>query len=151
MNSKVTSNTLLILNGPGSLDDLVTDDVRLMCAEHCAALGMQADFRVSESSDEIAAWIRDSSENCAGLILNPRGGSADDDAMANCSSALADTATLNRPTIEVRVNNVLLESSTEPGPMQVPDCKLGFVAGLGIAGYGLAIKAIAHQLEAGTV
>jgi 3-dehydroquinate dehydratase len=54
---------------------------------------------------------------------------------------------LNIPIIEVHLENIFLTGSNISAPLKVPESDAGFIAGLGIHGYLLAIQSLATKIN----
>ncbi len=154
----MTEQALLILNGPGVTDqrlgadgddDLTLERIRDRCAIRCGQYGLGLDFRQAGDDEEMARWVAEDSEQFAGLIINPAGcqepGDIDPPMLRSAISRIAHT---KNPIIEVHVTNIFRDSDRPTRPLQAPEAKMGFVCGLGLHGYLLAIDAVAKRLRA---
>lgn len=146
---------LLVLNGPGLADlsdsrygNLTLEQVRNECSALCEQLGVGLEFRQTDDVEEMLRWISNDSGNFAALIINPIGyaatGTVDIDSYL---SAIEMIAELEKPVVEVHMTNIFHDDSTQARPMQGPDDDMGFVCGLGVPGYLLAIKAVEKRLQ----
>ena len=146
-------NSLLVLNGPGLADlsadgncngDLTLEKIRVQCSALCKQLGVGLDFRQTDDQEEMIRWITKESENFGALIINPvgyaRAGAVDFD---KYRSALE---MLKKRIVEVHITNIFREGSELIRPLQGPEGETGFISGLGIQGYLLAIRTLAKQL-----
>jgi 3-dehydroquinate dehydratase len=53
----------------------------------------------------------------------------------------------NKPVIEVHISNIFQQDVENTKPIQVPEGEMGFVSGLGIYSYVIAINAISKKLK----
>ncbi len=141
---------LVILNGPnlnllGSRDPAVYGsqtlaDVEADCAAACAQHGFDLDFFQSNSEGTLVDKIQ-VSRDAAGLIINPG-------AYSHTSIAIHDALeVLGCPIIEVHLSNIHAREEFRH-KSYVSRLATGVIVGLGAAGYGLAIQAMAQRLAA---
>ena len=141
---------LVILNGPnlnllGSRDPAVYGsqtlaDVEADCAAACAQHGFDLDFFQSNSEGALVDHIQ-ASRDAAGLIINPG-------AYSHTSIAIHDALeVLTCPIIEVHLSNIHAREEFRH-KSYVSRLATGVIVGLGAAGYGLAIQALAQRLNA---
>ncbi len=100
---------VLILNGP-NLNMLgkrepdiygsqTLDDINKLCEEHSKSLGLDIDFRQSNSEGELVTWIQDALENVDGIVINAA-------AYTHTSVAILDALKMHKcPIIEVHLSN----------------------------------------------
>lgn len=150
-------HSILVLNGPG-LEDLRDDDgdtdrdltlaeIRDACARLCESLELELDFRQTEDQDEMRRWIGKDSRDFDGIILNSFGCSrASTVTYPAYRPAVEMIAGLKKPIVEVHINNIFSEGPEITEPAHEPGIDMGLVCGLGLHGYLLAIRAIAHRL-----
>jgi 3-dehydroquinate dehydratase-2 len=149
---------ILILNGPGLTDlgdygdgndrGLTLEKVRTECTELCHSLGIELDFRQTEDQDEMVRWIKKDSEGYDGVIINPVGCSrAATVSFPVYRSAIRTIALLRKPVVEVHMNNIFSRSAETTGSVNEPAGAMGLVCGLGVHGYLLGIRSIAHRFE----
>lgn len=140
---------LLILNGPnlnllGSREPEIYGHAGLADVEDslgawAAGEGVSFEMRQSNHEGDLIDWLHEARENADGVILNPGG-------LTHTSVALADAvAACGLPTIEVHVSNI---HAREPfrARSHVARVALGSIAGLGVAGYVLAARALVEYL-----
>lgn len=141
---------LVILNGPnlnllGSRDPAVYGsqtlaDVEADCAAACAQHGFELDFFQSNSEGTLVDHIQ-ASRDAAGVIINPG-------AYSHTSIAIHDALeVLTCPIIEVHLSNIHAREEFRH-KSYVSRLATGVIVGLGAAGYGLAIQALAQRLKA---
>lgn len=154
----MTDKTLLVLNGPGlaelsdvdgfSYGSLSLQEIRDACSALCEQLGIGLDFRQTDDEAEMTRWIAKDSRNFDALIINPVGysrvASVEVDLLR---SAITKIAHEEKPLIEVHISNIFREGADTIKPLRVSEAKLGFICGLGVHSYLLAIKAAAKRLQ----
>ena len=152
------NNKLLIMNGPGLSDlsnfnemgygHLTLDTVRKKCAESCKIFGLKMDFRQTDDEAELSRFLIEGIEDFDALIINPVGHShASSVDFTIYSSAIKTITRQNKPVIEVHISNIFQQDVENTKPIHVPKCEVGFVSGLGIHSYDLAIKAVNKKLR----
>ncbi|WP_207537786.1 type II 3-dehydroquinate dehydratase [Sabulicella rubraurantiaca] len=124
--------------GPATLDDLES-----LCAETAEELGLAIDFRQSNIEGELVSWIQECRGRAAGIIINPA-------AYSHTSVAILDAlSAVDLPVIEVHITNIHRREEFRHHSY-VSRVATGVIAGLGIGGYALALRAMAGILaEAG--
>lgn len=146
------TSKIMLLNGPNlnmlgvrepaiyGTDTL--DDIRDKCLAKGAALGLDIDFRQSNSEGELVDWIQSSRGDHAGIIINPA-------AYTHTSIAIMDSLfAVELPVIELHLSNVM---QREPfrHHSYVSAVARGIICGFGGHGYELAIDAMAQIISAG--
>lgn len=145
--------TALVLNGPnlnllGSREPAVYGaqtlaDVEALCREACAAHGFALDFRQSNHEGVLIDWIHEAGRvqaagTLAGVVLNAG-------AYTHTSIALHDAIKgAGVQVIEVHISNVHAREAFRHHSTISPVAR-GVIVGLGVAGYALAIAALAGQ------
>ena len=146
------------MNGPGLSDlsnfnemgygHLTLDTVRKKCAETCKILGLKMDFRQTDDETELSRFLIEGIEDFDALIINPVGHShASSVDFTIYSSAIKTITRQNKPVIEVHISNIFQQGVENTKPIHVPKCEVGFVSGLGIHSYDLAIRAVNKKLS----
>ena len=141
---------VLILNGPNlnMLGKRQPDvygreslsDVEESCRRHGKGLGLEIDFRQSNSEGQLIDWIQESRENHDAVIINPA-------AYTHTSVAIMDALlAAERPVIEVHLSNIHRREAFrhQSYVSKVADAVL---CGLGSQGYLLALDALARRLN----
>jgi len=152
------NNKLLIMNGPGLSDlsnfnemgygQLTLDTVRKKCAESCKIFGLKMDFRQTDDEAELSRFLIEGIEDFDALIINPVGHShAASVDFTIYGSAIKTITRQNKPVIEVHISNIFQQGVENTKPIHVPKCEVGFVSGLGIHSYDLAIRAVNKKLS----
>lgn len=137
---------ILVLNGPNlnllgirephvyGSDTL--DDVRRLAAERAAELGLEIDFRQSNSEGELVDWIQEARGSADGIVINAG-------AYTHTSVALLDAlAAVDLPVVEVHLSNLFKREAFRHRSYVAP-VAAGLIAGFGARGYALAIEAVA--------
>ena len=143
---------IAVLNGP-NLNLLGTrepekygtatlDDVEALCAEAAEELGLAIDFRQTNLEGELISWVQEARGSAAGIIINPAG-------YSHTSIALMDALlAVDLPVIEVHITNIHRREEFRHHSY-VSKAATGVIAGLGIGGYALALRAMAERLAPG--
>jgi len=150
------NNRLLIINGPGlsdlsnynetGYDDLTLDAVQQKCSETCEGLGLEMDFRQNDNESELLSALIEDIDNFDALIINPAGHSqASSIGLDIYSTVINKITNQGKPVVEVRIENIFKQGNNKP--LQGPESGVGFVCGLGMHSYVLAIKAINKKIS----
>ena len=146
------------MNGPGLSDlsnfnemgygNLTLDIVRKKCAETCKIFDLKMDFRQTDDETELSRFLIEGIEDFDALIINPVGHSHTPSIdFSIYSSAINMITQQNKPVIEVHISNIFQQGVENTKPIHAPKCEVGFVSGLGIHSYDLAIRAINKKLS----
>ncbi len=155
----MTNKTVLILNGPGleglgdydgnSYGKLGLDRIRTACSDLCNELGIKLDFRQTDDEEKMFKFIAKDSEDFDALIINPVDHShATTVDFEMYRSAIKMITPLNKPVIEVHIQNIFNPNAETTKPLQVPEGEMGFICGLGVSSYLLAIRAVHKRFSA---
>jgi len=141
---------VLLLNGPnlnllGTREPEVYGratlaDIETACRERAKALGLELDFRQSNSEGELVDWIQEASKGHAAIVINPG-------AYSHTSVAILDALqAAGLPVIEVHLSNI---HKREPfrHHSYVSRVAQGVICGFGADGYRMAIEAAARLLN----
>ncbi len=142
--------TILVLNGPnlnilGAREPDVYGDetmaeIEAACAKRASALGLEVEFRQSNSEGELVDWIQGARNGYAGLIVNAG-------AYTHTSVALLDALlACDVPVIEVHLSNIFQRDDFRHHSY-VSKAARGLVCGFGGFGYEMALEAAARMLE----
>jgi 3-dehydroquinate dehydratase-2 len=147
----MSAPTIIFINGPNAnlygLDAAGTygrdsfPAIKARCEKRAEALGLALDFRQSNSEGEIIDWIQAARGTTAGLIINAAG-------LAYTSIAILDALlAYPAPIVEAHMSNIW---KREPFRHRsyVSKAATGVIAGLGAAGYELALVAVADLIGA---
>jgi len=140
---------ILVLNGPNLnllgrrephvYGSTTLDDVRAMLERLAAELGTSVTMRQSNSEGQLIDWLHGAAgEGFRGVVINPGG-------LSHTSVALRDAiASIALPVVEVHVSNV---HAREPfrHAMLTAGASVGAITGLGVAGYGLALRYVVER------
>lgn len=144
----MTARPILILNGP-NLNLLGTRqpeiygattlaDIRVLCEERAAALGLAIDFRQSNHEGELVTWIQEARHGHGAIILNAA-------AYTHTSVAILDALlACEKPVIEVHLSNIHRREDFRRHSY-VSAAAVGMIYGFGALGYALALEAVAGQ------
>lgn len=140
---------IMILNGP-NLDKLGTRepdvygtltlaDLEKACVEKASQLGLQIDFRQSNSETELIEWLHLAASQNSPVIFNPA-------AFTHYSVAIRDAAALlTAPLIEVHISNPLAREEFRHTSL-ISGLAKGTISGFGLNSYLLALSALAQDL-----
>ncbi len=144
------SKTILFLNGP-NLNMLgvrepeiygatTLAEVKKISEAQAAMRDLAIDFRQSNSEGELVSWIQEAIEKFDGIIINPA-------AYTHTSVAILDALKMVKgPVIELHISNPHSRESFRH-QSYVSLAATGIIAGLGVAGYRVAIDAMAELLN----
>ncbi len=117
-------------------------DIEAVCAKRGTELGLDVDFRQTNSEGEMVDAIQESRAAHAGLVVNAG-------AYTHTSVALLDALlACDKPVIEVHLSNIYRRDEFRQHSY-VAKAALGSICGLGSHGYELALEALARLLEEG--
>ena len=142
--------SLLVLNGPnlnmlgtrepGIYGSLTLADIENTCRDEAQSLQIDVSFAQSNHEGVLVDAIQGALGTHDGIVLNAG-------ALTHTSIALRDAiAATGLPVIELHISNVHARESFRHHSMIAPVC-LGVIAGLGPAGYPLALRAMAQHLR----
>ena len=146
------SRKVLILNGP-NLNLLGTreveiygrdslSDIEKSCRSHAKGLGIEVDFRQTNSESELVTWIQDARGTAAAIIINAG-------AYSHTSIAILDALKARDvPVVEVHLSNIFQRESFR-AESYVSRAAKGLIAGFGAQGYRLALDAISQLIGTG--
>lgn len=109
--------------------------------EKATTLGVEVEWRQSNSEGELVSWIGEAPEKgIDGIAINPA-------AYTHTSVALRDAiAATGLPTIEVHLSNVCAREEFRHRSLTAPVCT-GQLSGFGPFGYELALSALIQHVE----
>jgi 3-dehydroquinate dehydratase-2 len=145
------TSTILILNGPNlnMLGEREPDvygretlaDIEAACRAKAAELGLEVDFRQSNSEAELVEIIQKARGTCAGIIINAG-------ALSHTSVAILDSLQLiEAPVIEVHLSNIFQREEFRHHSY-VSRAAQGVICGFRSQGYLLALEAMAASVTA---
>ncbi|MCZ8018360.1 type II 3-dehydroquinate dehydratase [Novosphingobium sp.] len=141
------AGTILVLNGP-NLNLLGTRepdvygsatlaDVEALCRAEAEAAGLAIDFRQTNAEHEMVEWIQQGRSGLAGIVINPA-------AFSYAGYPVLDALKMvDCPVVEVHISNIhRREEEWRKNSLMTP-AVTGVISGLGIVGYGLAVRYLA--------
>jgi|TARA_B110000503_G_scaffold130507_1_gene203984 3-dehydroquinate dehydratase-2 len=157
-NQLMNNNKLLIINGPGLSDlsnfneygyeDLTLKKLQKKCLETCKSLGIDLDFFQTDDQSELSEKLSDGLEGFDALIINPVGYSHSSKLDLDVyNSNIKTSAIKNKPVIEVHIANIFQDGESVSEPVIVAKSDVGFICGLGVNSYELAIRSIHEKLN----
>lgn len=144
----MTQSTVFVLNGP-NLDHLgvrepavygheTLADVEAMCREEADAAGFALRFHQTNAEHEMISWLHEARVGAAGIVINPA-------AFSYASYPILDAIKMvDCPVIEVHISNTHRREAEWRAKSIITQVATGMITGLGINGYALAIRHIAH-------
>lgn len=144
------SKRIFVLNGPnlnllGQREPHIYGtttlaEVRQLCEEKARALGYEVEFRQTNFEGELVESVHQARQEACGIIINPAGYSF-------TSVALLDSLKMfDGPKIELHISNIHAREPIYHNSL-VSRTATAVIAGLGVAGYGLAIQAMVGIVE----
>ena len=111
-------------------------DVEAMCKARAETHGLATSFRQSNSEAELVDWIHEAMDGASGVIINAA-------AYTHTSLAILDALKMvPGPIIELHITNPHMREDFRHHSY-VSHAATGMICGLGVAGYPLAVDAIA--------
>lgn len=103
-------------------------------------LGVEIDFRQSNSEGELITWIQEAADRCAALVINPA-------AYTHTSLALRDAISAAAiPTVEIHISNIH-RRETFRHHSYIAEVAVGQIAGFGAESYLLGLRAAAGLIQ----
>ncbi|MCZ8324510.1 MAG: 3-dehydroquinate dehydratase [Sphingomonadaceae bacterium] len=141
------AGTILVLNGP-NLNLLGTRepdvygsatlaDVEALCRAEAEAAGLTIDFRQTNAEHEMVEWIQQGRSGLAGIVINPA-------AFSYAGYPVLDALKMvDCPVVEVHISNIHRREEEWRKNSLMTAAVTGVISGLGVAGYGLAVRYLA--------
>jgi len=140
---------ILVLHGPnlnllGTREQSIygttsLDAIDASIAKLADELGIAVDIRQSNIEGELVTWIQEARSGCDGIIINPA-------AYTHTSIAIRDAiAAVGLPTLEVHLSNIHQREAFRH-QSHIAGVAMGQIAGLGPAGYLLALRGMHDYL-----
>lgn len=117
-------------------------DIERACSETAAGLGLEADFRQTNTEGVLIDWVQEAGAKGAGLIINPGGFTHTSVALLDALSAIAI------PKIELHLSNIHAREEFRQRSVTAAAAN-GLIMGFGAVGYGLALEALANLIRKG--
>jgi 3-dehydroquinate dehydratase-2 len=144
----VTARPVLVLNGPnlgrlGTREPAVYGctthaDLVALCERTGAELGLDVTVRQTDHEGELLGWLHEAADDATPVVLNAA-------AWTHTSVAVRDAcAQLTAPLVEVHISNVHKREEFRHRS-HISAVASGVIVGLGVSGYGLALRWIAEQ------
>lgn len=109
-------------------------DIELLCQARAKELGLDVDFRQSNSEGELVDWIQTAAETHAAIVLNAG-------AYTHTSIAIADALrACGCPIIEVHLSNIFQREEYRH-KSYISEVAQGVICGFGGKGYELSLEA----------
>ena len=131
---------MLGLRQPEIYGAATLDDLEALCAETAEQMGVAIDFRQTNGEGELISWVQECRGRCAGIIMNPAGYTTN--SIATMDALLA----VGLPTIEVHITNIHRREEFRHHSF-ISKAATGVIAGLGVEGYVLALRAMAGLVD----
>jgi 3-dehydroquinate dehydratase-2 len=146
------SKRIFVLNGPnlnllGQREPAIYGtttlaEIKERCEAKARSLGYEVDFRQTNFEGELVESVHQARQEACGIIINPAGYSF-------TSIALLDSLKMfDGPKIELHISNIHQREAIYHNSL-VSRTATAVIAGLGAAGYELAIQAMAGLVERG--
>ncbi|WP_041794409.1 type II 3-dehydroquinate dehydratase [Pararhodospirillum photometricum] len=127
---------LLGLRQPEIYGATTLEDLRALCLETGARLGLGIDFRQTNHEGVLVEWIHEARTQARAVVLNAA-------AYTHTSVALLDALlACERPVVEVHLSNIHRREAFRHHSY-VSQAALGMICGFGAHGYVLALEAVA--------
>lgn len=144
------TKSILILNGPnlnmlGSREpdiygSTTLDDIRRLTEDHANSLGINIDFRQSNSESDLVGHIQSALNMFDGIIINAA-------AYTHTSIALHDALkAVGLPTVEVHLSNIFAREEFRHHSY-ISAIAHGVICGFGAKGYVLALDALTEIID----
>jgi len=135
---------ILLLNGPnlnllGQREPEIygrttLSDIELRVKQRAAKLGVEVDFRQTNSEGELVSWVQQAKDQFNVIVLNAA-------AYTHTSIALRDAiSAVGIPTIEIHLSNTAAREEFRHRSLIGPVCR-GQISGFGAESYILALEA----------
>ncbi|GAB3367320.1 type II 3-dehydroquinate dehydratase [Amycolatopsis echigonensis] len=112
------------------------DDLAQLCVTTGQELGLDVEVRQTDHEGELVGWLHEAADAGAPVVLNAG-------AWTHYSIAVRDAAAqLTAPLIELHISNVHKREEFRHHSV-LSDIATGVIVGLGVDGYGLALRWIA--------
>ncbi len=138
---------VLVLNGPNlrrlgrrepqTYGSTTHDELVESCRSAGSSLGLEVEVRQTDAEHELLGWLHEAADRGCAVVLNPGG-------WTHTSVAVRDACSmLTAPLIEVHISNIHAREPFRQHSYVTP-VATGVIAGLGVAGYRLALQWLAE-------
>ena len=141
---------ILVLNGPnlnllGKRQPEIYGNTTLAGIEKqvralAKELGVEIDFRQSNSEGELVTWIQEAADRFAALVINPAAYTHTSLAMRDAISAAAI------PTVEIHISNIHQREAFRHHSY-IAEVAVGQIAGFGVGSYLLGLRAAVELIQ----
>lgn len=126
---------LLGLREPAVYGTATLGDVEALCRSHAKSLGLEVEFRQSNSEGELVSWIHEARDRASGIAINAG-------AYTHTSVALHDALkAADIPAVELHLSNVHRREAFRHTSLIAPAVN-GVICGFGTNSYVLALSAL---------
>jgi 3-dehydroquinate dehydratase-2 len=143
------TNRLFVLSGPNLnrlgrrepdvYGRITLAEIQQRCQHVARELDFDLFFAQSNAEGQLIDWLHQADDEAAAVVINPAG-------LSFRSVAIHDALrALRQPTIEVHLTNIFGRERVYHEPLTSAAVS-GLIAGLGVAGYELAMRGIARML-----
>jgi len=140
---------ILVLNGPNLnllgtrqpeiYGKLTLDQIEKKVGVLAAELGVEVDFRQSNSEGDLVTWIQQAAGTFAAIVINPA-------AYTHTSLAMRDAVSaVGVPTIEIHLSNIHKREQFRHHSF-IAEVAVGQIAGFGVDSYLLGLRAAVARL-----
>jgi 3-dehydroquinate dehydratase II len=114
-------------------------DVETLCRAEAADTGIAIDFRQTNAEHQMVEWLQQQRTGLTGIVINPAG-------FSYASYPVLDALKLvDCPVIEVHISNIHRREAAWRANSIMTQAVTGVISGLGVQGYALAVRCLAHN------
>ena len=125
------------------------DHIEKECGKLCTKYGISMTFHQGNVVSELFDWISKGALEYDALIINPIGYYSYEayETFESYRSAIKILTYLKKPFVEVHLTNIFRHGANLIEPLREPEANIGFICGLGLHSYLLAIELLAKRSE----